>query len=110
MQAIEFVSKAHDGVVDLPSEYQGWNGKNVRVILLDEPAGGINPTMINYLLERIRTLNKAGVTFLVVEHNMEFVMSLCSRVMVMAEGKVLAMGRPDEVRANPAVIEAYLGH
>jgi branched-chain amino acid transport system ATP-binding protein len=46
----------------------------------------------------------------VIEHNMEFVMSLCSRVIVMAEGKVLAVGAPDEVRANPAVIEAYLGH
>jgi len=46
----------------------------------------------------------------VIEHNMEFVMSLCSRVMVMAEGRVLAMGRPDDIRKNPAVIEAYLGH
>jgi branched-chain amino acid transport system ATP-binding protein len=46
----------------------------------------------------------------VIEHNMEFVMSLCSRVVVMAEGKVLAIGTPSEVRANPAVIEAYLGH
>jgi branched-chain amino acid transport system ATP-binding protein len=46
----------------------------------------------------------------VIEHNMEFVMSLCTRVMVMAEGRVLAIGTPDEVRANPAVIDAYLGH
>src|SRR5579864_3770399 len=54
-----------------------------QVILLDEPAGGINPTMITYLAERIHTLNQRGVTFLVVEHNMEFVMDLCERVMVM---------------------------
>jgi ABC-type branched-subunit amino acid transport system ATPase component len=80
-----------------------------QVILLDEPAGGINPTMINYLAERIRTLNQRGVTFLVVEHNMEFVMELCERVMVMHRGAKIAEGTPGEVRANPAVLEAYLG-
>ena len=71
-----------------------------QVILLDEPAGGINPTMINYLAERIRTLNERGVTFLVVEHNMEFVMSLCHRVMVMHRGSKIAEGTPAEVRAT----------
>jgi ABC-type branched-subunit amino acid transport system ATPase component len=80
-----------------------------RVVLLDEPAGGINPTMINYLTERIRTLNQDGVTFLVVEHNMEFVMGLCDKVMVMHRGTKIAEGTPEEVRANPAVLEAYLG-
>jgi len=80
-----------------------------QVILLDEPAGGVNPTMINYLTERIRSLNERGVTFLVVEHNMEFVMSLCSKVMVMHRGTRIAEGTPAEVRSNPAVLEAYLG-
>ncbi|NPU09592.1 ABC transporter ATP-binding protein [Bradyrhizobium sp. 83002] len=82
-----------------------------RLVLLDEPAGGVNPTMLGDLKERLIAINRERrATFVVIEHNMEFVMSLCSRVMVMAEGKVLAIGKPDEIRANPAVIEAYLGH
>jgi neutral amino acid transport system ATP-binding protein len=80
-----------------------------KVILLDEPAGGVNPTMINYLSDRIRTLNSQGVTFLIVEHNMEFVMGLCQKVMVMHRGTKIAEGTPAEVRANSAVLEAYLG-
>jgi ABC-type branched-subunit amino acid transport system ATPase component len=80
-----------------------------KVILLDEPAGGINPTMINLLAERIRTLNKQGITFLVVEHNMEFVMGLCDTMMVLHRGSKIAEGTPDQVRNNPAVLEAYLG-
>ena len=73
-----------------------------RLVLLDEPAGGVNPTMLADLKERLVAINREkNATFVVIEHNMEFVMSLCSRVMVMAEGKVLAMGRPDEVREEP---------
>jgi branched-chain amino acid transport system ATP-binding protein len=82
-----------------------------RLVLLDEPAAGVNPTMLDNLKERLKALNTEGdATFVVIEHNMEFVMSLCDRVIVLAEGKVLAEGRPGEVRANPAVLEAYLGH
>ncbi len=80
-----------------------------QMILLDEPAGGINPTLIGQLSDRIRELNKQGVTFLIVEHNMEFVMGLCDKVMVMHRGAKLAEGTPAAVRANPAVLEAYLG-
>jgi ABC-type branched-subunit amino acid transport system ATPase component len=80
-----------------------------KVILLDEPAGGINPTLLNHLSDRIRDLNKRGVTFLLVEHNMEFVMGLCDRITVLHRGTKIAEGKPEEVRKNPAVLEAYLG-
>lgn len=82
-----------------------------RLVLLDEPAGGVNLTMLANLKERLQAINaEQGATFVVIEHNMDFVMSLCTRVLVLAEGKVLAEGPPDVVRADPAVIEAYLGH
>jgi neutral amino acid transport system ATP-binding protein len=80
-----------------------------QMILLDEPAGGVNPTMINELGSRIRTLNEKGITFLIVEHNMEFVMGLCDTVNVLHRGTTIAGGPPDLVRANPAVLDAYLG-
>lgn len=80
-----------------------------QIILLDEPAGGVNPTMLNQLANRIRTMNKRGMTFVVVEHNMEFVMGLCDRVMVLHRGKKIAEDTPQEVRNNPSVLEAYLG-
>jgi ABC-type branched-subunit amino acid transport system ATPase component len=79
------------------------------VVLLDEPAGGVNPSLINHLAERISELNKQGRTFLIVEHNMEFVMGLCHRVTVLDYGTVIAAGTPDEVRNDPQVLDAYLG-
>jgi branched-chain amino acid transport system ATP-binding protein len=82
-----------------------------RLVLLDEPAGGVNLTMLGDLKQRLAEINlERRATFVVIEHNMEFVMSLCSRVVVMAEGKVLAIGKPAEIRANQQVIDAYLGH
>lgn len=80
-----------------------------QVLLLDEPAGGINPTLINLLAERIRELNKAGKTILVVEHNMEFVMSLCATITVMHQGKEILTDSPEAVRSDPRVLDAYLG-
>jgi ABC-type branched-subunit amino acid transport system ATPase component len=79
------------------------------ILLLDEPAGGVNPTLITHLADRIKELNRAGKTILIVEHNMEFVMSLCARITVLSQGSTLVSGTPAEVRANPAVLDAYLG-
>jgi neutral amino acid transport system ATP-binding protein len=79
------------------------------IILLDEPAGGVNPTLINLIADRIRALHELGKTFLVVEHNMEFVMGLCDRVTVMDQGTAIVSGPPEVIRGDPRVLDAYLG-
>jgi neutral amino acid transport system ATP-binding protein len=80
------------------------------VVLLDEPAGGVNPTLINHIADRIRLLNaQEGKTFLLVEHNMEFVMGLCSTITVLESGADVVSGPPDIVRTDKRVLDAYLG-
>jgi ABC-type branched-subunit amino acid transport system ATPase component len=79
------------------------------VILLDEPAGGVNPSLVNHIGARIRELNAAGKTFLIVEHNMEFVMGLCDRITVLDSGGVVVTGPPAIIRTDRRVLNAYLG-
>ena len=82
-----------------------------RLVLLDEPAGGVNLTMLGQLRERLQAYHaERNATFVVIEHQMEFVMALCTRVIVLAEGRIIAEGAPQAIRNNAAVIEAYLGH
>ena len=82
-----------------------------RLILLDEPCAGVNPSLVDGLRELLVELNKKqGGSFVVIEHNMDFIMKLCHRVVCMVEGKVLAVGKPAEIQGNRAVLEAYLGN
>jgi neutral amino acid transport system ATP-binding protein len=80
-----------------------------KMIMLDEPAGGVNPALLERIMDHIRELNRTGITFLIVEHNMDVVMSLCSSIVVMAHGEVLAEGTPEIIREDATVLDAYLG-
>ncbi|HEX2152927.1 MAG TPA: ABC transporter ATP-binding protein [Acidimicrobiia bacterium] len=80
-----------------------------RLVLLDEPAGGVNPTLLEKIIDHIRTLRDSGVTFLIVEHNMDMVMKLSDSVVVMAHGAVLMQSDPATVQNDPTVLDAYLG-
>jgi branched-chain amino acid transport system ATP-binding protein/branched-chain amino acid transport system permease protein len=80
-----------------------------KLIMLDEPAGGINPTLIARIGDMIRELNARGKTFLIVEHNMPFVLGLCNPVLVLARGQTIARGTPEEIQRDPQVLDAYLG-
>jgi branched-chain amino acid transport system ATP-binding protein len=79
------------------------------LVLLDEPMAGVNPTMIEKLAEAIRALNRDGVSFAIIEHNVGVVMDLCHRVVVLDEGAIIASGPPARVRDDPRVLAAYFG-
>ena len=83
---------------------------NPRIVLLDEPGAGVNRTLLKRLANTIRTLQEdLGLTFLLIEHDMDFVMRLCAPVIVMSEGSVLMQGDPDAVQRDQRVLDAYLG-
>ncbi len=81
------------------------------LVLLDEPCAGVNPSLVGGISTLLKELNQTSKgSFVVIEHNMDFVMDLCHRIMVMVEGKVMAIGTPEEIRANKQVLDAYLGN
>jgi branched-chain amino acid transport system ATP-binding protein len=81
------------------------------LVLLDEPCAGVNPSLVGGISTLLKELNKTRKgSFVVIEHNMDFVMDLCHRIMVMVEGEVLAIGTPAEIRGNKQVLDAYLGN
>jgi ABC-type branched-subunit amino acid transport system ATPase component len=80
-----------------------------RLIVLDEPVAGVNPTRVNEVAEILRKANRTGISFLIVEHNVEFINSLCHKVIVFEQGSKLTEGSPEDVRNDPRVLDAYLG-
>jgi len=79
------------------------------LVLLDEPGAGVNPALLDQIVDKVAALNRSGTTFLIIEHNMDLVTTLCQPVMVMAQGELLVSGDADTVLADPRVVEAYLG-
>jgi branched-chain amino acid transport system ATP-binding protein len=105
------LSYGQQKLVDIAMAFMG----EPELVLLDEPCAGVNPSLVGGISALLKDLNAnpqfgKKASFVVIEHNMDFVMDLCHRIMVMVEGRVLAMGTPVEIRRNKAVLDAYLGN
>jgi branched-chain amino acid transport system ATP-binding protein len=82
---------------------------NPKLVILDEPVAGVNPTRVNDIAELLRRINRSGTTFLIVEHNVEFITNVCHHVLVLDQGRLLAEGPPKAIRTDARVLDAYLG-
>ena len=82
---------------------------NPRLVLLDEPAAGVNPTLTGILIERIEALNRRGTTFFIIEHDMDLVMRHCEPVIAISEGRIIFEGSASQARENTELLDAYLG-
>jgi branched-chain amino acid transport system ATP-binding protein len=101
------LSYGQQKLVDIAMAFMGDPG----LVLLDEPCAGVNPGLVDELRRLLHDLNQARRhSFIVIEHNMDFVQQLCHRIMVMVEGRVMAIGTPAEIRGNKDVLDAYLGN
>jgi branched-chain amino acid transport system ATP-binding protein len=118
LEMLEFFGldeRRHEPTSNLPHGLQRALGMAValaaepKLLLLDEPFTGMNPEETRQMMELVRRVRERGVTLLLVEHDMQAVMGLCDRITVLNFGKLLTEGTPEEVRAHPEVIEAYLG-
>jgi branched-chain amino acid transport system ATP-binding protein len=83
--------------------------KEPELLLLDEPAAGVNPTLINDIVDRILQINRQGATILLIEHNMDVIMNISQRIYVLSFGEKIAEGKPEAVREDPNVLEVYFG-
>lgn len=104
-QAAAQVSGGQKKLLELARVLMG----NPDLILLDEPAAGVNPSLTKVLIEKIEALNARGKTFLIIEHDMDFVMQHCDPIIAMAEGRVVFEGTAQEAQNNPILLDAYLG-
>lgn len=80
-----------------------------KLLMLDEPASGINPAMLERMVEHIQNLRQQGMTFLIIDHNLGFIMNICDRIYVLAQGELIASGKPEEIANDPTVKSVYLG-
>ena len=115
LELVGISSQRHEQAQNLPHGHQQALGiaialaANPKLLLLDEPATGMNPEETMMMMQRIRKIAADGISIMIIEHDMKVIMNLCGRIIALNYGRKIAEGTPDEIRENPEVIQAYLG-